>query len=200
MLNSILDRLWSYILRLRKITKMKTSNDGNRTLYESIMMPELVSTLKDWKKIDAKAVLIGGLALSYHVRPRMTQDLDFMFLSSEDIPDKVSGFKRIRPHAFQHNKTHVEIKLITPDFVNVPKKVVQNVFDTSIESDGINISSVSGLVALKLFRLSFQDKADIVALINSGKNIDLTNFELPSEKMNQFYDLVRDAKNDLQPC
>lgn len=187
-------------MRLREITKMRTANDGTRTLFESTMMPELTAALRDWQRAHTKGVLIGGLALSYHVRPRMTQDLDFLFLSSSDIPEKVPGFRRTRPHAFQHNKTHVEIELVTPDFVNVPREVAQKVFDTATVSNGIRVASATGLVALKLYRLSFQDKADIVALINSGLVSDLSEFGLPSDKMVSFEKLAAEAQDDPHPC
>ena len=102
---------------------MQTVNDGTRSLFESAMAPALVDALKDWQKANTNSVLIGGMGLSYHVRPRMTQDLDFLFLSDTDVPDRIPNFKRTRAHAFQHNQTHVEVEIITPNFVNVPENI-----------------------------------------------------------------------------
>jgi hypothetical protein len=186
-------------MRLREFTKMRTSNNGDRSLFESVMAPELIAALRDWVAQVPNGVVIGGLALSYHVRPRMTQDLDVLFLNASDVPDQVGGFKRIRPHAFQHNRTHVEVEVITPDFVNIPTALAARVIATATLSDGIKIASASGLVALKLFRLSLQDKADIVALIKSGRIEDLSSFSLPPERMAAFEELKTAAQSDPHP-
>jgi hypothetical protein len=66
---------------------MQTINDGTRTLIESIMMPELIAALRDWAKSGSGGVLIGGLGLSYHARPRFTQDIDFLFLEPPDASE-----------------------------------------------------------------------------------------------------------------
>lgn len=181
------------------VEKRKTVNNGTRTLFESAMVPELVSALKDWRNAaNANCVLIGGLGLSYYIRPRVTQDIDFLFFSDADIPAAITGFKRTWRHAFQHNATHVEIELVTPELVNVPKDVIQQVFDTAVASNGIKVASASGLVAMKLFRLSLQDRADIVALIKSG-HVDMTGFNLPRDKQNSFDELFEQAKTDPHP-
>lgn len=53
-------------------------------------------------------------------------------------------------------------------------------------------------MALKLFRRSRQDEADIVALIKTGR-VDLWSFPLPSEKMSVFRELVEAAARDPHP-
>jgi hypothetical protein len=58
---------------MRKIGKMNRPNDGTRTLFESVMSPEIIAALKDWVKANAGGILIGGLAISHYVKPRMTQ-------------------------------------------------------------------------------------------------------------------------------
>jgi hypothetical protein len=186
-------------MRLHDIIKMRAPNDGTRSLFESAMMPELIAALRDWQRANTGGTLIGGMGLSYHVRPRMTQDLDFLFMSEDDVPDQVSGFTRTRPHAFQHVLTHVEVEIITPEFVKVPASVVRQAIVTATESNGIRIASAAGLVALKLFRLSVQDKADIVALIKSGRVSDLTTFALPLDKVAMFDELVIIAQTDPHP-
>lgn len=185
-------------MRLREIDKMHTANQGNRTLLESVMMPEVAAALRDWCRADPGGVLIGGLGLSYHVRPRMTQDIDFLFLSDGHIPEQVPGFKRLRAHAFQHNRTHVEIELVTPELVKVPKQVVDQVVATAITSDGVNVASASGLVALKLFRHSMQDQADIVALIKTG-HVSLEGYDLPPKLITAYERLVEIARDDPHP-
>jgi hypothetical protein len=185
---------------LHKLTaKRNKANDGTRTLFESTMMPASISALRDWSQVRAAGVLIGGLALSYHARPRMTQDLDFLFLSASDVPDQVPGFGRDGPNAFRHDGTHVEVKIVTSDLIGVPRTVVEKVIDTATESDGIHVATAAGLIALKLYRLSMQDKADIVALIKSGRASGLPEFLLPADKTADFEGLVDAARTDLHP-
>ena len=88
-------------MRLREFSKMLSHNDGTRTLFESTMSAEVVSALTDWQKAKVHdCVLVGGLALSFYVRPRFTSDADFLFLATDNIPMFVDRFKRNRPVAF----------------------------------------------------------------------------------------------------
>jgi hypothetical protein len=47
----------------------------------SIMMPEIILAIEDWTKAGGAGVLIGTAALSFHVRPRMTQEIASMALN-----------------------------------------------------------------------------------------------------------------------
>jgi len=178
--------------KIRNIGKMCDVNKGDRSLSESIMSPEVILALNDWisNKID-NCVLIGGISLSFYVKPRYTEDVDVIFLSKDDIPDTVFKFKRHRPSAFQHNKTHVEIELVTPELINTPKELVEKVFETSIIKDGIRIASPSALIALKMGRFNKRDQADIEDLVNymtkSNQKIDLSIFHLSKELIDKFY-------------
>ena len=158
---------------LRNIEKMNYVNDGTRSLTESIISPEVISALNDWINNQESNFVLIGLSLSYYVKPRFTVDVDVLFLSSEEIPDKVDNFKRNRKSAYQHNKTHVEIELITPQLIDISLEFAKSIFDTSIMNDGIKIASPSGIIALKLGRFSLQDQSDMVDLTNYEKNIDL---------------------------
>ena len=183
-------------MKIRDLFKMTDKNDGSRTLFESTMIPEIVKVLQDWRKENTDCILIGGLALAYHSIPRMTIDVDFLFFSENNIPDTVRGFKRIRPHAFQHNETHVEIELLTGEFLKISPVIVKNTFETAIESNGLKIASASSLVALKLYRLSMQDKADIVSLLKFSNVSDLSEYNLPENMMKNFQELVEISKTD----
>ena len=145
--------------------KLNHYNDGTRTLFESIPVPEVNQALIDWNKYKHNGVLIGGCALSFYTRPRATMNVDVLFLTDDAIPKEVIGFKRTRPSAFQHNETHVEIELVTSQLVGISHELTQKVFDTSLISDNIKIASPTGLVALKLHRFSRQDQADIEQLV-----------------------------------
>lgn len=182
---------------IRDFTAMRAINDSahSRSLFESVMAPEVIMALEDWIRAGARGVLIGGAALSYHVRPRYTQDLDFLFLQIAEVPEQVMGFKRTRSGAFQHNKTHVEVEVVTPEKINLPHSVANFVYQTASNSNGVLVASESGIVALKLFRLSRQDQADIIALIKTGR-VALEGLALPETQQTAFEQLVRDAQTD----
>lgn len=169
-----------------RIDKMKEPNDGTRSLLESIAFPEVEFALEDWKTFnDSNCVLIGGVAFSYYSKPRTTQDIDVLFLSDNDIPTDIIKFKRIRGHAFQHNPTHVEVEVVTPEHIGISKELAEDIFNTSIESNGIRMASVSGLVASKLGRFSLRDQADIEALMDDHQ-VDITPFRLDEKETYNF--------------
>ena len=179
---------------MRKLTKMRDINRGDRSLIESVMMPEVIVALRDWAKSTASGVLIGALGLSYHCKPRFTQDIDFLFLEPSDVPNAVGGFSRIGS-GFQHNPTGIAVDIFTPSSIKIPREIAEAVIETAALSDNIRVASASGLVALKLFRSSMRDKADIVALIKTG-HVDLSGWPLSPEMLAAFEALVEIAKTD----
>ena len=187
-------------MKFRDVSRMSRINDAehSRTLLDSIMLPEVILALRDWIRADQAGVLIGAAALSFHVRPRSTQDIDLLFLDAAAIPDTVSGFNRISPALFRHDRTGVVVNVVTPVAIRVPSEIAATVARTALTSDGVRVASESGLVALKLFRLSFQDKADIVALVKTGR-VDLSNVPLTVEKMSAFRELEELATTDPHP-
>jgi hypothetical protein len=132
-------------------------------------------------------------------RPRMTQDLDFLFLRMSDVPEQVPSFTRTSPSVFQHNRTHVEVAIEMPQTINLPTTIAQHVCDTSVMSDDMRVASEGGLIALKLFRFSRQDQADIIALIKTER-VDMTGFPLPPDKLAAYETLVREAATDPHPA
>lgn len=171
-------------MRLRDLTKTRTINYGHRTLMESILFPEVVAALEQLRKNGwpPTAVLIGGIALSFHVKPRTTQDIDLLFLTPGSIPANMEGFRRHRSNAFEHLQTGVEVEVVSPATINVDAMLARAVFDTAIVTDGIRVASASGLVALKLQRLHALDEADIIQLIQTGL-IDLTALPLANTQL-----------------
>lgn len=175
-------------MRLREIVdKCHTVNNGTRLLTESVIVPEVLMALKDWiKQADHSYVLIGGLALSYHSVPRYTQDVDVLYPNKFSIPVDVVGFKQHRGGAFQHNKTHVEIEVVSPEsFTTITPNLVQAVMSTSITVQGVRIASREGLIALKAEAKRTgakhaQDVADIMHLLEIGP-IDITPFPLSNQ-------------------
>jgi len=185
---------------IRNVGAMNSINDAahSRSLIESTMLPEIILALQDWTTIGSGGVLVGTAALSFHVRPRMTQELQFLCLGNAAVPDEVSDFTRVSPLLFRHARTSVEVHVVTTAVIEVPIEIAEEVVRTAITSDGVCVASESGLVALKLFRNSHQDEADIMALVKTGR-VDLSNFSLPLEKMSAFRELVEVAKTDPHP-
>lgn len=167
-------------MRLKSIIqRLNEPNDDNlsRPLLESIVAPEVTVALRNWiGSADIPGVLIGGLALSFYVKPRQTMDVDVLYVTDQEIPETIPRFKKVRPHTFQHNQTHVKVEVLSANFLKISEQLVKKVIETSVESNGMKIASKSGLVALKLQRGKLQDQADIVALIQTG-GVDLTPFQ-----------------------
>ena len=155
------------------------------------------AALNRWRKAvgpEFDGVLIGGIALSLRTRPRMTMDVDFLFRANYLIPDEVVGFKRSRKGAFQDNKDHVEIEVIAPETVNLPKALVDRVYSTSTRSEGLRVASVEGLIALKLHsaevpKRRHQDSADLQSLIKSHPDVDMGDWTLSNSQLAMFNDL-----------
>lgn len=188
-------------MKYRDLGKMTGPNDGTRTLLESTLVPEVARTLHDWiAGTHGKGVLIGGVALSFYVKPRYTQDVDIMFANDGAIPAEVQGFKRMRPHAFQHGLTHVEIEMVTPELINVDPVLVAAVMASAEVHDGIRVASPSGLVAIKLGRAlgrsiaAQQDRVDIAQLIDLGR-VDVAGFPLGEQEL-ALYHIMRDPQQD----
>ncbi len=187
-------------MKIRNVGALNSLNNAahSRSLIDSIMMPEVISALRDWAKVGAGGVLVGTAALCFHVRPRMTQELEFLFLAEIDVPSILPGFDRIRPALFRHREAGVEVKIVTPATIEITIDVAQAVVRTATVSDGVRVASENGLVALKLFRLSRQDEADVIALLKTVR-VDLLGFKLPPEGMAAFQTLVGIAATDPHP-
>lgn len=167
---------------LRKVDKLYEKDHNKRTLFESVVVPEITTALRDWSRANPGGVLIGGLALSYWAQPRYTMDIDVLFGSEQELPEQVSGFKKLRGHSFQHNKTHVEIEVLTPEFLKIPSELWDKVLQTSVERNGVRIASPTGIAALKLWRGSVKDLGDIESLLDNNE-IDLTHWPFPEDKI-----------------
>lgn len=171
-------------------------NDGTRTLASSIVVPEVAKAFRDWTLASKDEVmLIGGLAMSYYVRPRATMDIDFLVLSGS-VPDEVEGFKKTRPHGFLHKETHVEVEVLTQQHLKLRNDLFQYVMRHAVIRDGVRIPSPAGLIALKVQRNSLQDQADIAALLNSGLLIDLTGCPLTPQEHERIQEITSSVKHE----
>ena len=174
------------------------SHNSTSTVLNSILVPEVKEALVSWiKNSGGSGVLIGGLALSFYVKPRYTADVDLLFLEDSDIPDTVPHFKRMRKHAFQDNRHHVEIETTTTAlFANVTQALVLKVIQTATRDSGIRIASKEGLVALKLCAARMQDKADIVSLLKEYPNMKLVGWPLTTQHKLLLVQLRKQAKKE----
>lgn len=166
-------------MRSKSVIEGMYSNkhQGPLSVFESVVVPEITAAIRDWiGSADVPGVLIGGLAVSFYARPRSTMNVEVLYVTDEQIPDSIPGFKRIRSHTFQHNETHVEVEVLSSNFLGVSKGLVQEVVKNAVESNGMKIASNSGLVALKLHRGGLTDQADIEQLILSG-DINLNPYQ-----------------------
>lgn len=176
-------------MRAKEIIERMT-HGTHLTFVESIVVPEVGAAFNDWVKNAPKGdyVFIGGNVVGYYSKPRATMDVDVLF-KGNNTPTEVAGFKLIRPHAFQHNNTHVEVEVLSAGFLGIPTELVQKVFDTAVEINGVHLPSVEGLVALKLMRGSMRDLGDIEAIIEKH-NINLINWPVPQDKLQRAEQLL----------
>lgn len=182
-------------MRFRDFSKMHRRNDGTRTLLESIPVLEVEAALRDWSRAGTGGVLIGGIALSFHAKPRTAAEIDLLFPGADAVPDRVPGFERAGPRALLHGATRVGVRVVVPETAGPPVGLCEKVAETATESDGVRVASASGLVALLLRRASLQDKADIVALLKTGR-VDISGFPLPAEEVGLYRTLVAAAATD----
>jgi hypothetical protein len=179
-------------MRLRDLIKTNLPNNGLRSLFESILIPEVVKAFSDWKNStrNLEYVLIGGIALSYYTKPRTTAGVDVLFLKTSDIPEIINKFKKHRTGVFQHNDTHIEIEVLTPSSINMSEDLALTIYKNAKIIDEIRIASPSGLVASKLGRFKLQDQADVEALLEI-EEIDLTPYPLPKEWKDNYEKLLQ---------
>lgn len=157
---------------------------------------EVDSAFEDWigNTKNVNQVLIGGMAIvNYNVdKNRTTQDIDFLFLQKEDIPSEVYKFKKHRSNAFQHNKTHVEIEVLSYNTINVVPELVDLIFDTSYQKEMYKVASPSALIALKLGRFNSDDQSDIISIKNNYDiNIDIFKPYLSSKAISN-WEFIKD--------
>jgi hypothetical protein len=81
-------------MKLRELTKMRGMNDGTRSLFEAIMISEIIVALRDWGKSSSAGVLIGWLASSFYCKPPLDQEIDFLLLGPAVIPETVRKIDR----------------------------------------------------------------------------------------------------------
>lgn len=144
----------------------------------------LIDTVKRvLQTLDANQIpyaVIGGLAVSHHAVPRLTQDMD-VIVAMEDA----ARFRALFPNCYQRGTAVVEVYEIEGTRVDVlPAKlryqraVVKNVVQGDIEGTPAKVASVPDLILLKMFAAPNRpelvarrmDEADITGLVQMNSN------------------------------
>lgn len=197
---------------LKKIYKEKfqrciTIAGSVRSLFESTDKNILKIALTDVAEVlkDTPYVLIGGLALGFHTKPRGTDDVDVLVLSDEQIQhvhmklNQSGKFKKSREHASIHKQTGVEIELLSPQFLKQSDELVKFAINKSQKvpfgDNMLSIASADALVALKLKRFSAQDKADIQQLIKNGVS-DISHIISDNLLLQKFEDMKKEVQTE----
>lgn len=182
--------------RVNTVTnKCRYPNIGQRNLIESLHgFPEVLSAIKDFSRIPwkNKPILVGGMAIAYWARGRMTYDADFLFLSEYRLAKArlligaSSKFKVLQGHYIEHKSSGVTLDLLTPEFINLPVEYLNYIYRTTKVDSGVRIASVEGLILMKLSsNRGYKDLADIELLLENP-TIDLTKIEkviMPEHKV-----------------
>lgn len=162
---SKLNEIKEYLKKLSHVSKIV---HGERSQFSS--------SLEYLKSLGIEFILVGGLASSHYSAPRLTEDVDILVRSENELKRlkevSVGKVKWIRGHAFLLDE--VETEVLTPEFVNLPPEVINYIFDNKVTSGfGLPIPNAEGVIILKSFRLSDTDRQDIFNIIKSkGNKID----------------------------
>ena len=141
---------------MKKLRNMDVYKSAVSDINYVAIVPGVQLALNRWiasKNSDvAPGVLIGDLAMSFYAAPRVTMDIDLLFLSKKDIPKTVKGFQKQGPSAFLEIKNNIVVDVKTPEAFNglVPPKIAQQVVLTAVNHGGIFVASREGMMALKL--------------------------------------------------
>ena len=183
-------------MKLRNISKMNHPNDGNRSLFESILSHEVIETLTDWNtNFQGEYILMGDLALSYYIKPRFSDEIEILLIEESKSSQIIDGFEQINEYLFRHIKTSITLKLVTNKLLKLPEEIYLKVIETVQLSDKIKIASPFGIVIFKIESFNLQDKADIGSLLKLNF-IDLNDFEILKEKSIEKYKQLTSFFND----
>lgn len=148
-------------MKLRNIDKMNYYNTGNRTLYESVLNRYVLKALQTIKKHNdtSKMIIIGGVALSYHTKPYMTDDIDIITTSYINI--------KYLPNNIYRNKIKIDTKIVSESEFELYKQ-------NSIVSNGWLIANTSDLINRYLIDFNYDNRYKCEKIIHNCI-VDLNN-------------------------
>jgi len=160
---------------------------------------DMMPLFEDLAKFANYAVC-GGVAVALNGRIRATEDVDIL-IPSETALERLAlqyadKFRQIRPHAFLHRKTGIEMDVLTPELIKVPEIIVESAIGTAISNYGIRVVNKTYLIILKMFSGRRQDYVDVVSLLGDKSNVDIALVEetIPQGKLEVFKELVKESE------
>ena len=169
---------------------MSGPNDGTRSLFDAIMSREVIRALDDWRQSGSGGVLVGTLALNHHAKPRYTDKITV--LVPEGFEHGAEAFDRLDRHSFSHRATGIQIWALPPAALRLTPVTADRIRATAVASDGIEVASRAGLIAILLGDRRARASADIVTLLQIGA-VDLTGFGISDEHLRRLDDLRAEA-------
>jgi predicted nucleotidyltransferase len=144
-------------------------------------------------KFDNRGVIIGGIAVGFLGKPRLTEDVDAMFLlSTQDIPMFLEAAKNENIHPriqkaeefarknrvllLQHIPTETNID-ISLGFLPFEEEMVERGIIQSMGALSIRLPAPEDLIIMKAIAHRPKDLEDIRTIVNKNPKLDISRIE-----------------------
>ena len=144
-------------------------------------------------KFDDRGVIIGGIAVGFLGRPRLTEDVDAMFLlSTNDIPQfleaaKIENIQPRIPNAeefakksrvllLQHSPTEINID-ISLGILPFEKETVERGIVQSTSTLSIRLPTPEDLIIMKAIAHRPKDLEDIRTIVDKNPKLDVARIK-----------------------
>lgn len=144
-------------------------------------------------KFDNRGVIIGGIAVGFLGRPRLTEDVDAMFLlSTQDIPKFLEAAKaeNIQPRIsnaeefarknrvllLQHVPTEINID-ISLGIMPFEEEIVERGIVRSTSTLSVRLPSPEDLIIMKAIAHRPKDLEDIRTIVDKNPRLDVARIE-----------------------
>ena len=144
-------------------------------------------------KFDDRGVIIGGIAVGFLGRPRLTEDVDAMFLlSTNDIPQfleaaKIENIQPRIPNAeefakksrvllLQHSPTEINID-ISLGILPFEKETVERGIVQSTSTLSIRLPTPEDLIIMKTIAHRSKDLEDIRTIVDKNPKLDVARIK-----------------------
>lgn len=161
---------------------------------------DMLPLFDDLSKFSNYAVC-GGIAVALNGRIRATEDVDILVQSETALErlglQHADKFKQIRPHAFLHRSTGIEMDVLTPSLLKVPGNIIEEAIGSARSNYGIRVVNKTYLIILKMYSGRYQDYADILSLLSDKSDIDIALIDksLDDDKRRKFDELVKESED-----
>lgn len=146
-----------------------------------MLIDTLIRVLRNLGEQNIPYAVIGGLAVSHHAVPRLTQDVD-LIVAAEDA----ARFRALFPNCYQRGTAINEVYEIDgmrvdvlPAKLRYQRAVIKNAVAGEIQGTPAKVASVRDLILLKMFAAPNrpeltarrQDEADITGLLEINSKL-----------------------------